>query len=200
LASSSDSDAITVLLSAASSGDRGAAEKVWDLVYAELRHLARRRLSRATPGQTLQPTGLVHEAFLRLAGGKQAKWESRAHFFGAAARAMRNVLVDHARRKDSEKHGGDRSRVPLTVAAFTPEPDAPALDLLALDEALEKLERDDPRMAQVVMLRYFAGLTIEDTARALEISTSTVEREWSYARAWLYREMSKGERGGGSAR
>ncbi len=188
------SNEITVLLSAASAGDQGAAEKVWSLVYEELYHLAWQKMARTTPGQTLQPTVLVHEAFLRLAGGSETRWENRSHFFGAAARAMRNVLVDHARRKDSEKHGGNRRRVPLTVVALTPEPGGGELDLLALDEALERLEQDDPRVAQVVMLRYFAGLTIEDTAKALEVSTSTVEREWNYARAWLYREIQKGDR------
>lgn len=159
------------------------------IVYEELRKLASAQLARETPGQTLQPTALVHEAYLRLVGGVELQWNNRAHFFAAAARSMRQILVNRAIQKKTTKHGGDFKRVELLdhMASEEPEPDR----LLALDEALERLEQRDPRKGQVVMLRYFAGLSIDDAAKALEISPATVKREWQFARAWLYKEMSR---------
>jgi len=182
---------VTQILSAASSGDNEAAAELWKLVYEELHLLASQKMARTPPGQTLQPTALVHEAFLRLVGEKEDRWENKAHFFGAAALAMRNVLVDHVRRKGRVKRGAGMKRVPLSQI-ISPA-DSQALDLLALDEAIKKLEAVDPRIAEVALLRYFAGLTIEETAKTMGISRSTVERDWSYARAWLYREITKGD-------
>jgi RNA polymerase sigma factor (TIGR02999 family) len=159
------------------------------IVYDELRKLAAAQLARETPGQTLQPTALVHEAYLRLVGDVELQWTNRAHFFAAAARSMRQILVNRAIQKKTTKHGGAFKRVELLdhMANEELEPDR----LLALDEALEQLEQRDPRKGQVVMLRYFAGLSIDDAAKALEISPATVKREWQFARAWLYKEMSR---------
>lgn len=182
---------ITRILAAASRGDEDAAAELWNYVYEELRVLAAQKMAQNPPGRTLQPTDLVHEAYLRLVGEQEVLWDSRAHFFGAAARAMRNVLVDQARKKGRLKRGSLYQRIPIQDAATSFE--AQSLDLLALDEALRKLGEEDPRMAQVALLRFFAGLTIEETAETLGVSTATVEREWCYARAWLYREIKKGE-------
>jgi RNA polymerase sigma factor (TIGR02999 family) len=160
------------------------------LVYDELRKLAASHLAHENPGQTLQATALVHEAYIRLVDvEKNQHWNSRGHFFSAAAEAMRRILVEHARHKHSQKAGGDRFRVSLSdVEPATPASD---LDLLALDEALEKLERRDPRKAQLVKLRFFAGLTIEQAARVLDVSTSTADNDWAYARAWLRLEIER---------
>ncbi len=169
-------------------GGEGAAERLWELVYAELRALANRKLEALPPGQTLQSTALVNEAWLKLSGGGSG-WESRAQFFGAAARAMRNILVDRARRRDRLRHGGALRRVPLTgveMAELGAEE-----GLVELDEALARLERADPRAAEVVSLRYFAGLTIEETTRVLSRSRASVERDWAWARAWLRRELTE---------
>ncbi len=185
---------ITRLIDAAGAGDARAADELLPLVYDELRRLAAAHLAREPSGITLQPTALVHEAYLRLLGGENVRWEGRGHFFGAAARAMRNILVDRARRRAAEKHGGGRGRVSLddpalTLGVPTPAPDEGRVDLLRLHTALERLEARDPRQADVVLMRYFAGLTIEQTAAALGVSTGTVKNEWTYAKAWLRREM-----------
>ncbi len=172
-------------------GDKEAAARLVPLLYDELRALARSLLRRRPPGQTLQPTALVHEAYLRLAGTEDPGWEGKGHFFAAAARAMRDILVDEARRKAAQKRGGDRERVELEGVAASIEP--PEEDILALEEALGRLEKGDPRKGQLVTLRYFAGLSMGEAAAVLGVSLSTVEREWRYARAWLYREV----RGGG---
>lgn len=179
---------ITSRLSIGSSSSAGeTCELSWDVVYNELRVVAAREMARLGPGQTLQPTALVHEAYLRLAANGSGRWQSRAHFFGAAARAMRNVLVDHARARGRQRRGGDRRRVPISRVTIACE--ARSFDVLMLDEALTRLERYDARMGEVVMLRFFAGFTIPETARLIGVSPATVERDWSFARAWLLREV-----------
>lgn len=180
---------LTRILKAASKGDRDAAENLLPLVYDQLRSLAKARLKKLPPGQTLQPTALVHEAYLRLVGEEDPGWESRGHFFGASAQAMRDILVEQARKKSALKRGGDQSRIHMEQAelAFGPPPD----EVLAVDEAVKKLEKDDPRKGQIVNLRYFARLTMKETASALGISVATVGREWRYIRAWLERELSQ---------
>jgi RNA polymerase sigma factor (TIGR02999 family) len=183
---------VTRVLRAAAEGDPQAARDLLPLVYDELRSLARARLRQLPPGQTLQPTALVHEAYLRVAGSEDPGWDGRGHFFGAAARAMRDILVEQARRKLAKKRGGDRRRVPAEQAEPAFEP--PSSDILAVDEAVKRLEADDPRKGQIVNLRYFARLTTAETARALGVSIGTVEREWRYIRAWLQRELSDGTR------
>ncbi|MHC4140344.1 MAG: ECF-type sigma factor [Planctomycetota bacterium] len=176
---------VTHLLADIRGGRRDAAAELMAAVYEELRALAHHQMAAVPPGDTLQATALVHEAYLRLVGREQhVDWESRGHFFNAAARAMRDILVEQARRHASLKRGGDRKRVEFRerlVAAGSPED-----DLLALDEALCELEQRDETSAKVVMLRHFAGLTVEETARALGLSTPTVNRRWRYARAWLH--------------
>jgi RNA polymerase sigma factor (TIGR02999 family) len=182
---------VTRILSAIAQGDPQAASQLLPLVYDELRQLAAQKLAHETPGQTLQPTALVHEAYLRLVGeGQEPDWDSRGHFFAAAAEAMRRILVENVRRKRSLKRGGDRSRHDLEeVQLAAPEPQE---DLLALDEALNKLAAKDPVKAQLVQLRYFGGLTVEEAARALGISSTTAERYWTYAKTWLLREIGGG--------
>jgi RNA polymerase sigma factor (TIGR02999 family) len=183
---------VTVILTAIEQGDPQAASRLLPLVYDELRRLATQKLSQEKPGQTLEPTALVHEAYLRLVGAQSgsAGWDSRGHFFAACAEAMRRILVENVRRKRSLKRGGDRLRQDLEEGlSVVPEPRE---DLLALDEALNNLAVQDPRKAQLVQLRYFAGLTIEEAARALGISSTTAERYWAYARAWLQREIGGG--------
>lgn len=187
-----DANEVTRVLASIGAGDRRAFDELLPLVYDELRSIAARHLAGEAAGHTLQPTALVHEAYLRLLGGEQPDWNSRAHFFGAAALAMRRILVERARRNHRLKHGGDQHRVPLSVAEAADEPERDALDILALDEALRRMEREDERMSQVVMLRFFAGLSLEDTARAMEISERTVKRCWRCARAWLYDELDGG--------
>lgn len=183
---------VTQLLALACSGDGKAASDLLPLVYDELRRLARARMAReprAGAGYTLQPTALVHEAYMRLLGNENVKWDGRGHFFGAAARAMRRILVERARHRDRVKHGGGRHRVELHEnAAMSDEPEPG--EVLALDEVLDKLERYDKRKADVVMLRYFAGLSIEETAAALGISHATVSNDWTFARAWLHRALT----------
>jgi RNA polymerase sigma factor (TIGR02999 family) len=183
-----DSKPVTRVLRAAAEGDPGAAEKLLPLVYEELRNLARSRLRRLPPGQTLQPTALVHEAYMRVVGTDDPGWDGRGHFFAAAAQAMRNILVEQARRKMSLKRGGDRRRVDIEKVEPSLEP--PSEDVLAVDEAVKRLEIDDPRKGQIVNLRYFARLTAAETAEALGVSVATVGREWRYIRAWLERELS----------
>jgi RNA polymerase sigma factor (TIGR02999 family) len=184
---------VTQLLSAASRGDRRAAEKLLPLVYEELRKLARARMGHLAPGQTLQPTALVHEAYMKVVGDADPGWDHRGHFFAAAAQAMRDILVDQARRRASLKRGGDRRRVDAEHAEPTIEP--PVEDVLAVHEALERLEAEDPRKRQLINLRYFAGLSNEETASALGISVGTVERDWRYVRAWLKRELGATDTG-----
>jgi RNA polymerase sigma factor (TIGR02999 family) len=158
-------------------------------VYDELRRLAAARLAHEAPGQTLDATGLVHEAYLRLVGpADERRWKDRGHFFAAAAQAMRHLLVDHARRKRREKHGGGRRHVELGESV--PAPSGPERDLLALDEALNKLAAEDPEAAAVVQLRYFGGLSVEEAAEALGTSRATAYRHWAFARAWLLHELS----------
>ena len=176
---------VTRVLSAVEAGDPSAAAELLPLVYDELRQLATARLADEKPGQTLQATALVHEAYLRLVDGDRARrWESRAHFFAAAAEAMRRLLIDQARRKRRPKHGGGRTRVSLDEALCLGE--TPDDDLLALDEALQRLAREEPAKAELVKLHYFAGLSLEEAGRALGVSHRTAKRHWAYARAWLY--------------
>jgi RNA polymerase sigma factor (TIGR02999 family) len=179
---------VTQLLEQLTAGDDRAADTLLPLVYNELRRLARSRMAKLPPGQTLQPTALVHEAYLRLVGKQDPGWEGRAHFFGAAARAMRDIIVDEARRKASMKHGGDRRHVHADAIALSIE--QPSEDVLALNEALERLEHDDPRKGQIVMLRYFAGLSREQTADAMGLTVRTIDREWRYIKTWLYTQLA----------
>lgn len=170
-------------------GDPAAARELMQLVYGELRQLAAQRLAQEKPGQTLQATALVHEAYLRLVGGEQSQsFDGRGHFFAAAAEAIRRILIDNARRKNSLKAGGEHHRVELSDLEPTTEPASP-IDVLALDDALVKLEAADPRKAQLIKLRFFAGLSNEEAAAALGISTSTADNDWAYARAWLRLEI-----------
>jgi RNA polymerase sigma factor (TIGR02999 family) len=175
---------VTHTLSAIERGDPRAAEQLLPLVYQELRKLAARKLAREKPGQTLQATALVHEAYLRLVDVKRAHdWNSRGHFFAAAAEAMRRILIERARHKASAKEGGKLQR--LDLSDIEPALPAPQLDLLALNEALEQLEKTDPRAATVVKLRFFAGLTTQEAANALAVSLATVENDWAYAKCYL---------------
>jgi RNA polymerase sigma factor (TIGR02999 family) len=183
---------VTRILSAIEQGDPHAAEQLLPLVYDELRKLAAQKLAQEKPGQTLQATALVHEAYLRLVGVEKAQqWDSRGHFFAAAAEAMRRILVENARRKRRPKHGGDRKRLDLDAAA--PVAEAPADDLVELDKALSRLETTDAPAARLVKLRYFAGLSMPQAAEALGISLRTAERNWTYARIWLHRELSRAD-------
>ncbi|MCC7389299.1 MAG: sigma-70 family RNA polymerase sigma factor [Phycisphaerales bacterium] len=178
---------VTLVLQAAAAGDAEAAAALLPLVYQELHRLAQARMRRTPPGNTLQTTALIHEAYLKLVGSGDPGWSGRHHFFGAAARAMRDILVDQARRKASVKHGGGLRRVDLDEADIVLD-EAPER-VLALDEALRKLEAEDARLGEIVMLRYFAGLTQGETAAALGVSERTVERDWRYIKAWLRREL-----------
>ena len=181
---------VTRILTAIERGDTKAADELLPVVYEELRRLAAQKMLREPPGQTLQATALVHEAYIRLVGSETKDWRGRAHFFAAAAEAMRHILIDKARRKQRLKRGGDRQRVDLDGAEFAIE--GRSTDLIALDEALSKLAAEDPVKAELVKLRYFAGLTIEQAAEMLDISRATADRYWSYARAWLFHEISEG--------
>ena len=175
-------------LSAVAQGDPQAASQLLPLVYDELRKLAAHKIAHTQPGQTLQPTALVHEAYLRLVGqGQERHWDSRGHFFAAAAEAMRRILVENARRKQAVKHGGGRRRLPLEeFHRVTESPE----DLLELDDALTRFAAEEPAKAQLVQLRFFAGLSTPEAAAALKISVATAERWWAYARAWLFSELS----------
>jgi RNA polymerase sigma factor (TIGR02999 family) len=180
---------VTEILHAAERGDAAAAGQLLPIVYGELRRLAAHKMAQEAPGHTLQPTALVHEAWLRLVGDAAPMFANRVHFFGAAAEAMRRILVESARRKKREKHGGDMVRVDVeAVEVPLPMPDD---ELLALDEALNGLIAVDARAAEVVKLCFFVGLTQEQAAKELGVSISTAERLWSFARAWLFREMEK---------
>ncbi len=183
----SRSEDVTRILTAIRRGEADSGDLL-PLVYDELRALAQHQLGRLAPGQTLQATALVHETYLKLLGA-ETHFEDRRHFFGSCARAMRNILVDAARARDREKRGAGWHRVTIGEALSSMQ--APPVDLLALDEALDKLERIDPRQHEIVLLRYFSGLSIEETARALGVSSVTVTRRWRFARAWLLREISR---------
>jgi RNA polymerase sigma factor (TIGR02999 family) len=180
---------VTRILNAIEQGDTGAADKLLPLVYEELRCLAAQKMSHELSGQTLQATALVHEAYIRLVGDEVQDWRSRGHFFSAAAEAMRRILVENARRKQSLKRGGGLKRLDLSKAAAMSDRDTPVDDLIALDEALERLSEKTKIKADLVKLRYFAGMTIEQAAKVLGISTATAKRYWTYARAWLIREI-----------
>jgi RNA polymerase sigma factor (TIGR02999 family) len=183
---------VTRILSAIEQGACDASGQLLPLVYDELRKLAAQRLAHEKPGQTLQATALVHEAYLRLVGSDaKQRWDSRGHFFAAAAEAMRRILVDSARRKSTQKHGGKLVRRRLDdLPQLAPELGE---DLLALDEALEKFAKEEPVKAELVKLRHFAGLTVDQAAEALNISPATADRYWAYARAWLHAEITRGE-------
>jgi RNA polymerase sigma factor (TIGR02999 family) len=177
------------LLDATAAGEARAAEELLPLVYDELRRVAQSRLAAEPPGQTLQATALVHEAYLRLVGDGDVRWDSRRHFFASAARAMRRILIDRARRRGAQKHGGGRRRIDFE--SLTLADDDQSLDhVLAVDEALVRLAQIDERKHEIVMLRYFAGLTIEETARGLGLSATVVKDDWYFARAWLQSEIS----------
>jgi RNA polymerase sigma factor (TIGR02999 family) len=178
---------ITELLCAAQAGDAGAAERLLAVVYQELHQLACARMAHLSPGQTLQPTALVHEAYLRLTDKSDVPWESRQHFFFAAARAMRDILVEQARRKAGPARGGGRRRQELDDACAAIEP--PAENVLAVHEALEELEKQDPLKAQIVLLRYFSGLTTAETAEVLGLAERTLDRQWRYIRVWLLKRL-----------
>jgi RNA polymerase sigma factor (TIGR02999 family) len=173
---------LTILLQAAGSGDRAAYSRLYEAVYAELRRVARSSMRREGAGHTLQPTALVNEAYLRLAP-PEGGWENRRHFFGAAAEAMRRILVDYARRRMSQKRGADPERVTLSGVDLPAM--SPGVDVLLLDAALTELGTERPRLAELVALRFFAGMNIEDAAQALDISPATAKRDWAFARAWL---------------
>ena len=179
---------ITLYLDQLAGGDEHAADRLLDVVYAELRVLATAKLAQEAPGHTLQPTALVHEAWMRLAGDERRDWKSRRYFFGACAEAMRRILIESARRKGRLKHGGGQRRVELDGLLSTEDPLA-AIDILALEEALTKLAEEDAAKAELVKLRYFAGLTLDQVAKTLDISPATADRHWAYARAFLFHEL-----------
>ncbi|MFC1636857.1 ECF-type sigma factor [Planctomycetota bacterium] len=184
---------VTRILNAIEQGDAGATDELLPLVYEELRLLAAHKMSQEPSGQTLQATALVHEAYVRLVEAKDQNWNSRGHFFKAAAEAMRRILIDNARRKKSLRAGGERQRIDndeVDLQVLTLSGESSSEDLLALDEALEKLSKTDPRNAELVKLRYFAGLSLDQVAKIQGISRRTATRWWTYARAWLHREIS----------
>jgi len=184
---------VTVILTRAEQGDPTAAEELLPLVYAELRRLAAHKMANEVSSHTLQPTALVHEAWLRLAGSEKQRWDGRAHFFSAAAEAMRRILIERARRKQAVRHGGGQCPADideLEIAAPVPDD-----ELLAVSEALDRFAVRDPQKAEMVKLRYFAGLTLEDTAEVLGVAVPTLSRWWTYSRAWLCQEMERQQRG-----
>ena len=185
---------VTVILNAIEQGDAQAADKLLPLVYEELRRLAARKMSHELPGQTLQATALVHEAYIRLVEARDQKWNSRGHFFSAAAEAMRRILVENARKKKSLKHGGNKQRVELGDSILLATQEICPDDLLALNDALDKLSKDDPASGELVRLHYFAGLTLEQIAAIQGISRRTTVKHLIYARAWLHRETTKGNK------
>ncbi len=186
------SSEVTQLLAAIQGGRREATDQLLPMVYRELRQMANRQMGRETPGHTLQPTALVNEAYMRLIDDRYLPWQNRAHFFTAAAEAMRRILIDRARRAARIKHGGDQERV--TLGHQTPDEQQSPEEFLTLDRAIDKLEKLDPSMCKVVKLRYFAGLTVPETASCLDISQRTVNRLWTGARAWLRREVANSRR------
>ena len=182
---------VTQILAAVEKGDLSAAKNLLPMVYGELRKLAQSRMGKTPPGNTLQPTALVHEAYMRLVGSVDPGWKGRHHFFGAASQAMRDILVEQARKKSRVKHGGDRGRVALDPSDSEIGPKAE--DVLAVHEALKQLEDEDPRSAEIVRLRYFAGLTEAEIASGLGLSERTIRREWRYARSWLQQSITNPE-------
>lgn len=187
---------ITVILNRAGKGDPKAAEELLPLVYDELRRLASAKMARESDGHTLQATALVHEAWLRLGGDKQPEWKNRAHFFAAAAESMRRILIDSARRRRAERHGGGLQRVDVNDSALGIAGPVGADDeMLAVHEALDRLASHDARKAELVKLRYFAGLTLAQAAEVLGVALPTAKRDWAYARAWLFREIGRDRRG-----
>jgi RNA polymerase sigma factor (TIGR02999 family) len=183
---------VTLILSQIEQGDPQAAERLLPLVYDELRKLAAAKLAQEKPGQTLQATALVHEAYIRLVDQDQLKgWDNRGHFFSAAAEAMRRILVENVRRKQRVRHGGELQQLPLAENEPNIAPPVEVIDLLTLSEALDRLETSSPRKAQLVKLRYFAGFTLPEIAEMLGISQSTAEADWTYAKTWLKREIEK---------
>jgi RNA polymerase sigma factor (TIGR02999 family) len=183
---------VSRLLSGIEQGDPRAAEDLLPLVYDELRRLAAQKLAQERPGQTLQATALVHEAYLRLVGDHEVRWDGRGHFFAAAAEAMRRILVEKTRRKQRVRHGGGLQQHPIEGDEAVIASPADEADLLALNDVLDRLEAASPRRAQLVKLRYFAGFTLPEVARMLGVSQSTAEADWTYAKAWLKRELEKG--------
>ena len=183
-------DDVTQILNAIEQGDPRATEELLPLIYEELRLLATQKLAKEKPGQTLQATALVHEAYIRLVGTEDQGWDNKGHFFKAAAEAMRRILIENARRKKSPKYGGNRKKLELNEAVLVDGDRVPSETMIALDEALQKLSKKDKRKADVVELRYFAGLTSEQAAKILKISPTTAKRYWIYSRAWLLREIS----------
>ncbi len=183
---------LTVILNGIARGDAPAADRLLPLVYGELRKLAAAKMARETAGHTLQPTALVHEAWLRLGGAEQPDWQNRAHFFASAAEAMRRILIERARQRQTQRHGGGLQRIDINDPLM--EIAAPGSDdeLLAVHETLDRLAAHDARKAELVKLRYFVGLTIEQAAEALGVAVPTAKRDWAYARAWLFREISRG--------
>ena len=181
---------VTQILEAVGAGDAKAAEELLPLVYDELRRLAAARMAREAPGQTLQPTALVHEAWLKLVGSGRQHWESRRHFFSAAAEAMRHILIDRTRKRQCERHGGGQQRVDIDEVEVA----APVEDetLLALNEAIDELEKLDPAKAEVVKLKFFVGLSEREAAEVLGVSERTIERRWTYAQAWLFERLERG--------
>jgi RNA polymerase sigma factor (TIGR02999 family) len=182
---------VTQLLVELGKGNDAALDQLLPLVYAELRRMARRYMGMQNPGHTLQPTALIHEAYVRLIGNSDKQWVNRAHFFGVAAKSMRHVLVDHARAHRTAKRGGQRPAVPLEEAIVISGERRE--EILALDDALTDLAKLNPRQSSVVELRYFGGLSVEETAEALHVSPETVMRDWRAAKAWLYKELARGE-------
>jgi len=187
---STSAQSVTQLLVEWSHGDQDALERLTPLVYGELRRLARRHLSRERSDHTLQSTALVHEAYLRLIDQRSVQWQNRAHFFGVAAQLIRRILIDYARAKQAGKRGAGACLLSLDEALDSPAGGRP-LDIVALDDALEQLAKIDPRQSRIVELRFFAGLTVEETAEVLNVSTPTVNREWAAAKAWLFRELNR---------
>ena len=183
-----DADPVTNVLEAIGRSEEGASEELLPLVYAELRRLAGARMAHEVPGQTLQPTALVHEAWFRLVGDAHRTWQNRAHFFGAAAEAMRRILIERARHKSRLKHGGGQARLNIEDVELA---DTTADDkVLLVDEALKRLKVEDPELERIVVLKFFAGLSNEEVAQTLGLSTRTLDRQWAYARSWLFRHIS----------
>lgn len=184
---------VTSVLARVERGDPGAQEALWELVYDDLKGLAYARMSRLAPGQTLQATALVHEVWVRLSGDRDRQWEGRAHFFGAAARSMRNILVDEARRKQRKCRNAGQPDVPLSTEIVLPDDAANGVDILALDEAMTALAREYERPSQILMLRFFAGLSTAEIAELLALTTRTVDRDLLFARTWLRRYLDRGQ-------
>lgn len=182
---------VTLILQKIERGDARAAEELLPLVYDELRKLAAAKMSRESAAMTLQPTALVHEAWLRLGGDQQPNWQNRGHFFAAAAEAMRRILIDRARRRHAARHGGEHQRVDAEVIELVPDSSHPDDELIAIHEVLDRFAAEEPQKAELVKLRYFVGLTLPDAAAAMGIPEGTAKRWWTYSRAWLYQELKR---------